>query len=220
MQVTGFTQPLWAITIALKNGLEDHLSAMQRLLSKFSVGFAVLENHSSGHLHLHAMVFRQVQRANKVTVLIERFLTSNDIEFGRYSIDVKRCKVPEGWLFYLKKNMKGTDFFWVAGYTPTWLHTYKTELKLIPRKLLNSNFQVTTTTFQTLVLQYAKQNGCLIETKRCVMDVCKSMMRNGYEFGSIFHKLHGLTSCLLVSIGSEDARFEIELAFGVSTFVG
>ncbi len=213
---TGFTQPLWKITIALKDGLEDHLPAMQRLLSKFSVGFAVLENHRSGHVHLHAMVHRPVQRANKVTILIERFFKSNNIEFGRKAIDVGKCPVPAGWLYYLKKDLGSEDFFWVAGYTQTWLHDFKTDLKKIPHKMLKgTNYQVNSASFQSLVLQYAKQNSCTIETKRCVMDVCKCMMREGYEFGTIFHKLKGLTACLLASIGSDDADHELEAAFGI-----
>lgn len=217
--IVEFVQPLWCITITHRDGLKPYEAVIKRFFGKFQTGVAVMEDHASGKLHLHAMVYRDTQRANKITVMLQRYFDSNDIEYGPNTFKVRRCTVPVGWLHYLRKT--SNEWFWLAGFKDTWLRAQKINLKKVPHKMLMDDYySVTASMFTPLVLEYAKQHNCEILVQLDVMNVCKSMMREGFQFGAIYNKLRGLTACLLASIGSDAADRELESAFGIDHWVG
>lgn len=213
-----FSQPLFAVTVALPGGITGTLPELLNLLdAKFEQGVAVIEPHLSGKLHLHCMVFRDVKQPCKVTSIFERFLKAQNVEHGKSAIKTKRANDPKGWVAYMNKT--STEYIWLKGYLDTFLRAFKTDLKKISLHQLNKEeYCVTRTTFIQIVERYSKSNNLTYKCKREVMEICMRMGREGYQFSSCWNNLKGLTAEVLNRVGSTDASEEWENAFGLRVF--
>ena len=210
-----FSQPLFAVTIALREGCSTILEPLILVLDdKFDQGVMVTEHHKSGKLHIHCMVYRDVKQPVRVTEIFQRFLKSQNVEVNKASIKTKRANDPAGWVAYLNKGH--TKYRWLKGYKETWMKRFEVDLKKMSDDVLNSDeYHVCRTSFVCLFEKYAGIKQLKYNNKMDVMNICKRMSRDGYQFGTVWSSLKGLTAEVLNRVGSNEADDEWERAFGI-----
>ena len=215
-----FSQPLYAVTISLPLGVDELVKdIIQFLESKYEQGVGVTEPHLSGKLHLHCLVYRDVKQPCKVTQMFIRFLKSKNVEHGKNAVLTKRANDPKGWVAYMNKT--ATTYCWLKGYKETWLQSHKYDLKKISLNVLNKDeYYITRTTFIRIFEKYAVAESLTYDCKLDVMNICKTMSKEGYQFSGVWNNLKGLTAEVLNRIGSNDASEEWENAFGIRNYMG